>query len=1646
MGKKNFLYKITVVFFTLNILVTAPSYSLWAGNGPGSPEAAGFEPVNATDMVSLINGDLSYVLPLLSVDGYPVTLSYHAGITTDMDASWVGLGWYLNPGAINRSLAGTPDDWKGGVGIDFTSYYKSQTYYGISVDVGFANCAQVGVGLNWGAGKGLSGTVRASLGFKIGDQGDMGSVSASASSTGTFSIGAGVGIGSYGAGASYSYSVSNKQGSVGVGAGRKTKDGTFIGVGASFSSNGFSIGASVTAGRNSSNTQLAGGGMGMGTSSFNSADMSVESQSAGFAIPIYIGSISVTLGFTRQKVEYSLRKGFQKNKWGALYASAFSAMTSGTSQADAFDTQFNDYQKRTESFDVYSTRLPQPEEEFIGDYSQKIENVNFTSVAYDGYNVSAQGLMGSMSPRIFQDISIFGEGARTTSDGDDIHVFWHHGNMANSADRQFGYGTNKRLYFYFDGQLTSRETVVPSTLTATQAGSNIDSYLSQNGLFSNYSLTNPYKRAKSPNFIEVYTNEQIAQGVPGLVTPQNIPDTDRDNPALFDPDGIGAYKITSADGKTYHFALPVYHFEMVRRGLIEGNEYPLGNAYNVKEKRQYSRYATHWLLTAVTGSDYIDNGPTGFGPEDYGYWVELEYGKWSDGYVWRTPYNSQVKRYNTNLLGNIEEKDKGFYQFGRKQLYYLDKIRTRNRTAIFVKDIRYDAVGKELDFSLIAPPLQPPFDDQVPYHPDGTLKTTGGNDGMNHTDDIYIKETGVHYKREYSLKLEKIVLLQTEVADTLVKYKLGSLGNSLSGYVRDDSCSPGWESPDFKEEYNPYDPSYSYTIHNEANVFDVNDISQQTIDEYALKVIEFNQDYTLAKQSPSSSELPPYLTGGTRGKLTLNSVTFKGRGGAYYMPPYKFDYYMESMPNLSLASIDATSPSEYVREKRESLDNWGFLKGYYPTSEGWKKRILGWNLKEITTPTGAKINIDYQEDDYWIEAFGRRFWQQGLQFRFYELNDKMRIKITKQAGNTGVQDLNFSDYFKAGEKTFIDIWACVRHDYNDWGCESRKAYVDIPGEALDVIYANYNQLVLETTLDYLTTSNGNPLFNKNITLNGGPGMIAVSKPRGECGNPPGCINVSDRLVLMYKLLANKVPVDETGGGLRVSQLSTTDITTNTTYITDYNYDNPITELSSGITSYAPVDGLKYVPYQSELPAPGVMYEYVTVTEKTADNGDFDSQTRYRHHVLQPVFDIFDPNISMKAMDADGTEEDAIFWASVTNDAVLNGSDTYDDVLAKKIDISVNSALIGQIKSIENLNSEGQVLLRIENDYINGRNLISGPNNEPNKGYITESFNSMKTVFYTNDEGTDVDEDKTKRLLSISTKTEYNNMLKRVTTYSGNQEIYTEYDDVDPWLGSFRKSISKQADGTFKQNYRVPAYTYYSDLESKAENPSNKNMLSQQAMDITEVGPSTNGPWATINASISTWSDSWTYRDEIGVESGPSTEIPVWRKHTNFVWKEGVTTDGTYLTNIDESNTYFNWGTGAPTNNKWQKTSEITRYNHYSLALEVKDINDNYVASRMSADNTKVLISGNAQMTEMYFSGAERVLTGNRFEGEVLGANYRTQGVGHTGNYFVVNNDPGDKVFELNFSAGQAQTMFREGMYKASFWAGINKGDEEESAL
>ena len=81
--------------------------------GPDQPEVQSFTPIGTTDMVDPFTGDFSYNIPLMDVDGYPINMAYSAGVTMDQESSWIGLGWNLNPGVVNRSMRGLPDDFNG---------------------------------------------------------------------------------------------------------------------------------------------------------------------------------------------------------------------------------------------------------------------------------------------------------------------------------------------------------------------------------------------------------------------------------------------------------------------------------------------------------------------------------------------------------------------------------------------------------------------------------------------------------------------------------------------------------------------------------------------------------------------------------------------------------------------------------------------------------------------------------------------------------------------------------------------------------------------------------------------------------------------------------------------------------------------------------------------------------------------------------------------------------------------------------------------------------------------------------------------------------------------------------------------------------------------------------------------------------------------------------------------------------------------------------------------------------------------------------------------------------------------------------------------------------------------------------------------
>jgi Family of unknown function (DUF5977)/PA14 domain len=142
--------------------------------GPTQPEMQAFHSAGNEEMVDLFTGNMQYSIPLLDVGGYPVTIGYNSGIGMGDEASWVGLGWNINPGTISRNLRGIPDDFNGKDVITKEMTIKENktvgATVGASIELVGAELARYKLGLSLGVfknsykGWGMESALSAGLG------------------------------------------------------------------------------------------------------------------------------------------------------------------------------------------------------------------------------------------------------------------------------------------------------------------------------------------------------------------------------------------------------------------------------------------------------------------------------------------------------------------------------------------------------------------------------------------------------------------------------------------------------------------------------------------------------------------------------------------------------------------------------------------------------------------------------------------------------------------------------------------------------------------------------------------------------------------------------------------------------------------------------------------------------------------------------------------------------------------------------------------------------------------------------------------------------------------------------------------------------------------------------------------------------------------------------------------------------------------------------------------------------------------------------------------------------------------------------------------------------------------------------------------
>lgn len=1624
-------HRVIALFFIITFLQTLIPYNqLWANNnGPNAPEAASFEPVDASDMVNLLTGDFSYVLPLLNVPspegGYPLALSYHGGIAQNQEASWVGLGWNLNPGSINRNINGYPDDW-GKTKYDEFFYDAGWTEneYNFSVGATINGTVSVGLGASWGSHRSTGGFV--SLGYTPGGSGVGGSVTAG---TDGVSVGAGYTVGGAG-GSMNSYRVNIGTNGIGIGYGTSNKSsGEGFGINLNYNYNsglsgGFSVSSSEkvngeikssSLGINfSSNGATIGGsvnGRGAGISNTNFSlsrgnyDININSFQA--IIPIY----TFYIGFGHKRVSYSIYKKNDLTVSGAVYPYHANKTKLDSNETPSYLME-EDYFMDVNEFSAFSHKNMSLDHLIEENY--KVDKNNFSLPSYDSYTVTSQGLSGNITPASFQELNMVDRG-RGEANNDNIYTAYIADNYLDRANDLGG-----TTHFYFENEFstflrTDRSAIYKNLITngATEASdfllfkgfetANTNTY--SNTVLPNGDKIKSGNRKRSGSYIETFTNKQIRDkhNTVGFIEAKNIQRSQETDTFL--DEGIGAFRITAIDGKTYHYSLPVYNFELFYKNFKDQNN----EDQNFFEIKKTEPYATHWLLTAITGPDYIDVNTDGkVDKEDYGYWVEFDYGKWTDGYVWKGPVDGYEVNENKE---NPDDKTYSYY-WGRKQVYYLDAVKTRTHTALFVKHLRvdnksansfkdiyknkytggtFDVLHHSKVFSSnnsLKTPFAKPYDKVFKTNNEEIIlpkNTWGGRDI------IFQEYRGDQSSFKYidipenkTLGLSKILLLKNENISTINKNR-GVLTNSLTGYSGFNTgyvnvIANGKQASGGTLPWLQYSDLHLLTekavlkdfkIHQHQKVLDIKDVEGLNLEGKASQVIDFNYDYSLAQQSSNSEA-------STKGRLSLKTVNFKGKKGISLIPPYKFFY------NESSISYD-----------KNNEDEWGYHKSY----------PQAWSLNSIVTPTGGIIKINQDSDSYYSEAA-------------YDATKIFENIIVNKNSNSDILEIAFLDtsvnldqYFNLNTETNLFFNLDLIHPAS--GSYTPTAKI----KAISI--NNSSKKASFRIVDYVGGASGEHINNFPLTnLSNTNASIYSTVYRSS---KPSIKSTKAPNLLYTDINAN----GKRGGGLRVSSIEVTGDGTRLRTVYDYTnlHDNKI----SGITSYAPSKEQKGIPYVSELPSPLVTYGNVTLRNYDGNN-NFLGSTSYEFDVLKPFEENSNYLFNLGDFFKVKEQQDQTFF---------NGQ-----VQANKYTIYNKISDIGRVKEVISYNKYDQVLNKTVSNYK--ENL----DDDGQIGVSQQSYKSIKKL----KKGDDIS-----FLITSSSKVDYPSILESTTNLQRGYINTTSFNKHDFLTGQVIETRTLLSNNTEYKTKVIPAYTIsdYSGktdqnndgiedgygMGSKVDNPTNKNMLTQTAANLTQIKIGAN--WKTMGAGITTWNKDWRYRKEDGdIETSATEAQKIWRKHKTFAWKGDVDADGAYVGYTGDLDN-FNWtNPDNQTNTEWINTSTVNLYDHFSMPLETQDINGNKVATKMGDNNTKVIAVGNAGYTEMFYSGAEYFAMSNnsQYEGEVK--TYGTiVGGAHTGAHAIrINNGT---AFEVKLPT-DLDRVNEKSRFKVSVW--VRKGQENNMTM
>lgn len=1554
-----------------------PSVS-FAMMGPSQPEFTSYEAPGATDMVNLSTGDFSYSIPLLDIPGpersVSLPLTYKAGIQLEQEASWVGLGWSLNPGAIARSLNGYPDD---AIGEQYETKFNKQ------VSRGWYGGIPGVLDLGWNSISGHSGS--ASLLGLYGYGWDDNGINNVNLVGINYTPGAGIGVDPVQM-ASAAVTIAT----LGVGSpSLATNVGTSAFIGAAAGMAGLGRLGGVAGYNNQPTREVEQHSW--STDYWNYYNNTTTESAYG---SLYFGEMSkqvvtsppTTTGYNF----YNASKGWDiyygPQATTASKAPMFKyARTIGKTGNNIYETAADVYQDDTDE-DALSGMTGKYR--FLGRAvgvrnGARYENSSKRpiSIAHDYFNVMGESVSGAIRPYRLEVGSIAYPklGVDAVESGEVRH--FKHMVIPFLNDYKVGFRYENSLsngYKHHQYNPTSGNQAVGFDLS-----SNGQSLTIQDPSLYNNRTEAARKGLHNEPFTAAQQNRQLVQGKQVTwYSNQEIldfyinstdgadngfieyihPPTSDDNlyyknsfRNVFMPrKGIGAFAVTAEDGTTYHYSLPVYQYQT----YTEANEVQTsatipysGLGKSVRRPKYDGRspssspegsYATSWLLTAVTSADYVDRNHNGVvDAADWGGWVRYEYGKFSSRYKWRQPYIGNSYSDDTTTINNVA------YTEGYKQTYYLNSIATRSHTALFIKSVRQDGRG---------------------------------HFKANEPSNLSIDET----KPASSLRLDEIILL-----DNTTLGKLQTTNGIKESNDPNPADIPALTTATSAQFGSFPDAPMNGSGDNMNTILDGHDLDGDSrirtfLDANAVKRIKLNYSYDLCRGVPNSfictSNNPSSLPSMTEanmsvnrgGKLTLNSVSFFGPTvngtPTKITPDFTFGY-----DNIQ-QGVNATNPSY-------GLNKWDAFGMYAPDGQfsvlSHKPQRSSypapWSLTRITSPLGGSTEIAYERDEY---AHVSEYGTTRVRLQLNNQSSTYNLSYIGSFGGPLTAALKMGDY--------IYVTGLVKFTYPGINSYEYKGYVHLPVQVGSI---NGSQITLNYNFSPSPTS-------------------------------------STPYTLTAAYFDAVLPNNVVGGDIRVASITTKD--DNAAYQIRYKYTLPTSSPddnwvnSSGVIAKEPSFLERfYHPTNSafDYPSTPVIYSRVTVLRglfRSNSDDDYETKEVYSFYTpsssmlsdTSPQWQLMAPNNKILVADNQTivdvgkiAQPRRIEIYNHRGEQELSTDFTYASTVVNPDGIAFQGhyteGVLNNEQMPDNFGTGYYRINRSTKEYIPA--ILVGSRSTRNG--LSNASNNVLYDFYTGQ------------------------VLETAATNSLGKVYHTR--NVPAYTLPGNETMGAKGDNSLNHHMLVQVGASYSYLEIPGGPTYNPlNPLNPQTTHV-------------LSASVQTWQKDWTnYRetDANGNYQDVTGQTPVWRQAATYAWRTPlVASDGSFGDFIP-----FTWTSTPDTHwLKTGDIVRYDHYSHpletrdinSNYATQKTGYNQTQlIATAAQARYTELAYSGAEDQT---------TVNGNtHFGGEVIagGTPDKTVGLVHTG-FYSNQLAAGQKGFIYRVKAGQDLDLNKT--YRLSTWVHTN---------